>query len=60
MQAKGGSQAVILDLRKRLAAAQFDASITKEKVQAIVGRHQIDTLKLVDESLEKGWKLWLA
>ena len=36
MQAKGGSQAMILDLRKRLGAAQFDASMTKDKVQAIV------------------------
>ena len=51
---------MILDLRKRLGAAQFDASMTKDKVQAIVRQHRINTLKMVNESLAKGWKLWAA
>ena len=32
----------------------------KERVQTIVRHHRINTLKLIDESLEKGWKLWSA
>ena len=34
--------------------------MTQEKVQAIIRRHRLNTLKLVYESLEKGWKTWLA
>ena len=32
MQVDGGSQAVILDLRKQLGDTQVEASMTKEKV----------------------------
>ena len=60
MEVEGAHNAVITDLRRRLATAQFDVSMTKDKVQAIVWRHRINTLKLIDESLEKGWKLWSA
>ena len=60
MQAEGEHRATVSDLRKELQAAQFDASITKDKVQAIVGRHRSQTKKMIDESLEKGWKLWSA
>ena len=60
MQAEGEHRATVSDLRKDLQAAQFDASITKDKVQAIVGRHRTQTKRMIDESLEKGWKLWSA
>ena len=36
MQAEGGNKVVISDLRKRLATTQFNVSMTKDKVQAIV------------------------
>ena len=60
MQAEGANNAVIIDLRNRLAIAHFDVSMTQEKVQTIIRRHQLNTLKLVDESLGKGWKTWSA
>ena len=60
IQAEGGSQAIISDLRKQLGTAQFDASMTKEKVHAIVRRHRSNTIKMIEESLDKGWKLWSA
>ena len=60
MQAEGATNVVITDLRKRLAAAQFDVSITQVKVHAIITRHRLNTLKPVDESLQKGWKTWSA
>ena len=60
MQAEGANNAVITDLQKRLATAQFDVSMTQEKVQAVIWRHRLNTLQLVDESLEKGWKTWSA
>ena len=60
MQIEGTKNTVILDLRKCLAAAQSKASMTKEEVQAIIRRHRLNTVKMVDESLEKGWKLWAA
>ena len=60
MQAEGANNAVITDLQKRLATAQFDVSMTQEKVQVIIRRHRLNTLKLVYESLEKGWKTWSA
>ena len=34
--------------------------MTQEKVQAIMRRHRLNTLKLVNESLEKGWQMWSA
>ena len=34
--------------------------MTKDRVQAIIRRHRLNTLKLVDESLEKGRKIWSA
>ena len=60
MQAEGENRAIVSDLRKQLETAQFDASITKEKVQAIVGRHRSQTKKMIEESLDKGWKIWSA
>ena len=56
MQAEGATNAAITDLRKRLATTQFDVSMTQDKVHAIIRRHRLNTLKLVDESLEKGGK----
>ena len=60
MQAEGDTNATITDLRRPLAETQFEASMTKEKVQAIIRRHRLNTLKMVNESLEKGWKTWSA
>ena len=39
MQIEGANNAVIMDLQKCLATAQFEARMTKERVQAIVRRH---------------------
>ena len=60
MQAEGHTNAVIIDLRKTLATTQFEARMTQDRVQAIIRRHRINTLKLVNESLEKGWQTWSA
>ena len=60
MQAEGDTNAIIIDLRRTLATAQSEASMTQDRVQAIIRRHQLNTLKLVSESLEKGWQTWSA
>ena len=41
-----------------LAAEQFRASVSQEKVRAILKRHRLNTLEMVKESMEKGWKTW--
>ena len=60
MQAEGHTNAVIIDLRRTLATTQFEARMTQDKVQTIIRRHRLNTLKLVNESLEKGWQTWSA
>ena len=60
MQAESENRATITDLRKELQAAQFDASITKDKVQHIIGKHRNLAKKMIDDSLAQGWKLWTA
>ena len=60
MQAEGDTNAVITDLLWTLVTTQFEASMTQERVQAIMRRHRLNTLKLVNESLEKGWQTWLV
>ena len=41
-----------------LAAEQFRASVSQEKVRAVLKRHRLNTLEMVKESMEKGWKTW--
>ena len=60
MQAEGETNAVITNLRRTLAIAQFEASMTHDKVQAIMRRHRLNTLKLVNELFEKDWQTWSA
>ena len=60
MQAEGATNAIISELRRTLTKTQFEASMTQENVQAIMRRHRLNTLKLVNESLEKGWQTWSA
>ena len=54
LQAKGSTNAQLEDLRKQLAEAQYKASMGEEKINAILRRHRVNTLKLVSESLDKG------
>ena len=56
MQAEGATNAQIKDLQKQLAATQYNASMGEEKIRAILNRHKLNTLKLVSDSLDKGWK----
>ena len=60
MQAEGGTNVPITDLRKQLATTQYNASMGEEKIRAILNRHKLNTLKLVSDSLDKGWKTWSA
>ena len=60
MQAEGVTNAQITDLWKQLAAAQYNASMGEEKIKAILNRHKLNILKLVSDSLDRGWKTWLA
>ena len=32
----------------------------EDKIRAILRRHKLNTLKMVSESMEKGWKTWSA
>ena len=56
MQAEGATNGQITDLWKELAATQFQMSMGEEKIRAILKRHKLNTLKLVDESMDKDWK----
>ena len=47
LQTEAESNALINDLRKTMAAKQFRASISQEKVRAILKRHKLNTLKMV-------------
>ena len=49
LQREATSNAQISDLRKALAVEQFRASITQEKVRAILKRHKINTLNMVKD-----------
>ena len=60
LQTEAKSNTLINDLWKTLATKQFRASISQEKVRAILKRHIINTLKMVKESMDKGWKTWSA
>ena len=56
MQAEGATKAQITDLRQALAEAQFWITMGEDKIPAILRRHKLNTLKMVSESMEKGWK----
>ena len=60
MQAEGATKAQVTDLRQALADAQFRMTMGEDKIRAILRRHKINTLKMVTESMEKGWKTWSA
>ena len=60
LQTEAENNAQINDLRKILAAEQFRASINVVKVRAILKRHKLSTLKMVNESKDKGWETWSA
>ena len=60
MQAEGATKAQITDLRQALAEAQFRMTMGEDKIRAILRRHKLNTLKMVSESMEKGWKTWSA
>ena len=34
--------------------------MTQDRVQALIRHHRLNTLNLVNESLEKGWQIWSA
>ena len=59
MQAEGSANVQLTDLCKQLAKAQYRVSLGEEKINAILKRHRIYTLKLVFDSLDKG-KTWSA
>ena len=50
MQTEGENNAQVNDLRKTLIA------VTEERIQAILKHHKLNTLKMVNESIDKGWK----
>ena len=56
MQAEGATKAQITDLRQALAEAQFRMTMGEDKIRAILRRHKLNTLKMVSEFMEKGWK----
>ena len=56
MQAEGATKAQIIDLRHALADAQFLMTMGEDKIRAILRRRKLNTLKMVSESMEKGWK----
>ena len=60
MQAKGATKAQITDLWQVLAEDQFRMTMGEDKIRAILRRHKLNTLKMVSESMEKGWKTWSA
>ena len=60
MQAEGATKAQVTDLRQALADAQFRMTMGEDKIRAIIRRHKINTLKMVAEWMEKGWKTWSA
>ena len=60
MQAEGATKALITDLRQALADAEFRMTMGEDKIRAILRRHKINTLKMVTDSIEKGWKTWSA
>ena len=60
MQAEGATKAQIIDLRQTLAESQFRMTMGEDKIRAILRRHKLNTLKMVSESMEKGWKTWSA
>ena len=60
MQAEGGTNVPITDLRKQLATTKYNASMGEEKIRAILNRDKLNTLKLVSNSLDWGWKTWSA
>ena len=55
MQEKGATKAQLTDLRQALPEAQFRLPMGEEKI-----RHKLNTMKLVTESMDKGWKTWSA
>ena len=60
MQAEGATKAQVTNFRKALAEAQFRMSMGEEKIRTILKRHKLNTLKMVTESMDKGWKTWSA
>ena len=60
MQAEGATKAQITDLWQALAKAQFRMTMGEEKIRAILKHHKLNTLKMVTESMDKGWKTWSA
>ena len=60
LQTKAENNALINYLRKTLAVERFRASISQEMVRAILKCHKLNTLKMVNESMNKGWKTWSA
>ena len=57
---EGETNGQINDLRKTLAKAQFRATMGEEKIRAILKRHKLNTLKMVNKSINKGWQNWSA
>ena len=60
MQAEGATKAQITDLWQALAKAQFRMTMGEDKIRAILKHHKLNTLKMVTESMDKGWKTWSA
>ena len=60
MQVEEETNGQITNLRKALAEAQFQVSMGKEKRRAILKCHKLNTLKMVTESIDKGWENWLV
>ena len=60
MQAEGATKTQVTDLRQALADAQFRMTMGEDKMRAILRCHKINMLKMVTESVDKGWKTWSA
>ena len=43
-----------------MAEAQFRATMGEERIRATLKRHKLNTLKIVNESMDKGSKNWLV
>ena len=56
MQAEGETKAQVTNLQQALAKAQFWMTMGEDKIRAILKRHKLNTLHMVTESMDKGWK----
>ena len=58
MQEQGSADARIAEMHKELATMQYHVSMNEDKVRPVLKTHKLKTLKLVVNTLDKGWKTW--